>query len=164
MAGTPAGERTIRFLVDRGRLESLGDTDLAQAAGTAVERAARRLRTAAAALDGGDVDGAYVAAYDAYRMAAEALLLRQGLRATGGDGSHVTVEDAVGAQFVEVIPAFAKPTFERMRRTRHQAQYFDPAAPPLEPGDAEWAIGISNAAVEATRGLLDTDPPGRFGG
>jgi hypothetical protein len=27
-----------------------------------------------AALTGGDVDGAYVAAYDAYRMAAEALL------------------------------------------------------------------------------------------
>ena len=93
-----------------------------------------------------------------------ALLLRQGLRVTGGDGSHVTVEDAVGAQFVEVIPAFAKPTFERMRRTRHLAQYFDPAAPPVERGDAEWAIGISNDAVEATRNLIDTDPPGRFGG
>jgi len=41
--------------------------------------------TATAALAGGDVDGAYVAAYDGYRMAAEALLARQALRATGGD-------------------------------------------------------------------------------
>ena len=41
------------------------------------------------------MDGAYVAAYDAYRMAAEALLARQALRATGGDGSHMAVEDAM---------------------------------------------------------------------
>jgi hypothetical protein len=65
---------------------------------------------AAAALAGGDVDSAYVAAYDAYRMAAEALLARQALRATGGDGSHMAVEDAVSAQFRADIPAFAKPT------------------------------------------------------
>jgi len=32
-------------------------------------------------------------------MAAEALLSRQGLRATGGDGSHMCVEDAASAQF-----------------------------------------------------------------
>jgi hypothetical protein len=30
-------------------------------------------------------------------MAAESLLVRQGLRATGGDGSHMAVEDAVSA-------------------------------------------------------------------
>ena len=70
--------------------------------------------TATAALAGGDVDGAYVAAYDAYRMAAEALLARQALRATGGDGSHMAVEDAVSAQFKDDVPAFAKPTFERL--------------------------------------------------
>ena len=50
-------------------------------------------------------------------MAAESLLTRQGLRTTGGDGSHMTVEDAVSAQFAEDIPAFVKPTFERFRRT-----------------------------------------------
>jgi hypothetical protein len=96
--------------------------------------------TAAAALEGGDVDGAYVAAYDAYRMAAESLLARQGLRATGGDGSHMAVEDAVAAQFAVDIPEFAKPTFERFRRTRHSAQYFDPDAAPITEPDASWAI------------------------
>jgi hypothetical protein len=58
----------------------------------------------------GDVDGAYVAANDAYRMVAESLLACQGLRVTGGDGSHMAVEDAVSAQFAADIPAFAKPT------------------------------------------------------
>jgi hypothetical protein len=77
---------------------------------------------ATAGLEIGDVEGAFVAGYDAYRMAAESLLVRQGLRATGGEGSHVTVEDAVAAQFAEVIDAVAKHTLERFLRTRHAAQ------------------------------------------
>ncbi len=55
-------------------------------------------------------------------MAGEALLARQRLRATGSDGSHVAVEGAVSAQFSPSIPAFAKPVFEQLRRTRHSAQ------------------------------------------
>jgi hypothetical protein len=129
LARWPKGEKTVHFLVDRGRLESFESSDLARLAIAQVRRATLRLNaTALAALETGDVDGAYAAAYDAYRMAAEALLARQGLRATGGDGSHVSVEDAVSAQFGAAIEAFAKPTFERFRRTRHTAQYFDPSA------------------------------------
>ena len=59
---------------------------------TIIGRAARRLLTAEGGIQVGDVEGAFAASYDAYRMAAEALLIRQGLRATGGDGSHVAVE------------------------------------------------------------------------
>ena len=117
MSPWPAGGTTVSYLLERGRLEAIADTDLETAAGTALSRARKRLGTAGAALEGGDVDGAYVAAYDAYRMAAEALLVRQGLRATGGDGSHMTVEDAVAAQFSDRIPGYAKPTFERLRKT-----------------------------------------------
>jgi len=136
-----SGERTVRFLIGRGRLEAFEASDLAVAAAAQVERATRRLEaTARAALENGDLDGAYAAAYDSYRMAAEALLARQGLRATGGDGSHMAVEDAMSAQFAAEIPAFAKPAFERFRRTRHTAQYFDPSAAPISKADAEWAI------------------------
>jgi hypothetical protein len=46
--------------------------------------------------------------------------------------------NAVSAQFGTEIPAFAKPTFERLRRARHSAQYFDPSAPPLAASDATW--------------------------
>ena len=128
-----------------------------------IDRAARRVETtAAAALAGGDVD--HVAAYDAYRMAAESLLARQGLRATGDDGSHMAVEDAVAAQFAADIPEFAKPTFDQFRRTRHSAQYFDPDAAPITEPDAAWAIGKATAAVARVRALLASpSPPGRFG-
>ena len=111
-------------LIGRGRLESFSAEDLDTLASVLVGRALRRVQTTAvAALGGGDVDGAYVAAYDAYQMATESLLARQGLRAAGGDGSHMAVGDAVSAQFAADIPEFAKPTFERFRRTRHSAQY-----------------------------------------
>jgi len=118
---------------------------------------------AAAALAGGDVDGAFVAAYDGYRMAAEALLARQALRATGGEGSHMAVEDAVSAQFGVEIPAFTKPTFERFRRARHAAQYFDPSAVPLTASDAEWAIGKATEVLSGVKALLADSPPERFG-
>lgn len=73
------GKRTIAYLIDRGRLETITVEDNTGTAEIQMERATRRLETtAAAALSGGDVDGAYVAAYDAYRMAAEALLAWHG--------------------------------------------------------------------------------------
>jgi hypothetical protein len=163
MARWARGEQTVQFLVDRDRLESFEAEDLAALAGALIERAARRVETtAAAALAGGDVDGAYVAAYDAYRIAAEALLARQALRATGGDGSHLAVEDAVSAQFATDIPTFAKPTFERLRRTRHSAQYFDPSVAPITTSDASWAIEKATAALSGVKSLLAASPPERF--
>jgi hypothetical protein len=158
------GEQTVQFLVDRDRLESFEAEDLAALAEALIGRATRRVETtAAAALAGGDVDGAYVAAYDAYRIAAEALLARQALRATGGEGSHMAVEDAVSTQFAADIPAFAKPTFERFRRTRHSAQYFDPSAAPITTSDASWAIEKATAALSGVKTLLAASPPERFG-
>jgi hypothetical protein len=164
MARWSAGEQTVQFLVDRGGLESFEADDLAGLAGALAGRAELRVETTAtAALAGGDVDGAFVAAYDAYRMAAEALLARQGLRATGDRGSHAAVEDAVSAQFRAEIPAFAKPTFARLRETRHSAQYFDPSSAPITGPDATWAIGKARDALSGVKALLAaSSPPERF--
>lgn len=164
MARWERGERTVQYLRDHGRLESFEAEDLGALAELLIRRAALRVETTAtAALEGGDVDGAYVAAYDAYRTAAESLLARQGLRATGGDGSHTAVEDAVSAQFATDFPAFTKPTFERFRRTRHSAQYFDPDAAPITRLDASWAIQKATAALSGVKALLAASPPERFG-
>jgi hypothetical protein len=85
MARWATGERAVQFLVDRNRLESFEAVDLAALTKALIGRAVLRVETTAtAALAGGDVDGAFVAAYDGYRMAAEALLARRALRATGG--------------------------------------------------------------------------------
>jgi hypothetical protein len=156
------GERTVEFLLNRGRLEHIEAEELATMADALIERASRRVTTANAALDLGDVDGAYAAAYDTYRMVAESLLARQGLRATGGEGSHMTVEDAISAQFSGEIAAFTKPTFERIRRTRHTAQYFDPSAVPITHDDAAWSIEKAAAAIAGVRALCVSTPPDRF--
>ena len=85
MARWAKGERTVRYLVDKGRLESIEAENLGPLAEALIARATLRVDTTArAALAAGDIDGAYVAAYDGYRMAAESLLAQQGLRATGG--------------------------------------------------------------------------------
>ena len=163
MARWAKGERAVQYLLDNARLESIEAENLGDLAQALIARATLRVdTTATAALAGGDVDGAYVAAYDAYRMAAESLLAQQGLRATGGDGSHMTVEDAVCTQFVTQIPAFAKPTFERFRRTRHSAQYFDPKSAPITKADASWAIEKATDALSGVRALLADSPPGQF--
>jgi HEPN domain len=162
MAKSTDGLSTMRFLLERNRLERIEGATAAGSASTIVSRAAKRILTGDAGLNAGDVEGAFVAAYDAYRMAAEALLLRQGLRATGGDGSHMTVEDAISSQFGSRIAGFAKPTFERLRRTRHAAQYFDPDSAEISEDDSRWALEISRAVVEAVEHLLESDPPALF--
>jgi hypothetical protein len=156
------GERTVEFVLERGRLEPIEVPDLKAQADALLQRASLREATAGKALEVGDIDGAYVAAYDAYRIGAETLLACQSLRATQGEGSHVTVEDAVSAQFGGDIAAYAKPTFERLRRTRHTAQYFDPSTPSLTRADAEWALEKARLAVAGAKALLSTTPPDRF--
>ena len=153
MVGRAEGRQTIEFLIGRGRLELVDGQGAAESADLVFTRSERRLRTAAAGIEVGDFDGAFAAAYDGYRMAAESLLLRQGLRSAGGDGSHMTVEDAVAAQFGVQIPAFRKPTFERFRRTRHSAQYFDPSAPEIGLEDAHWALATASLAVDGVRNV-----------
>jgi hypothetical protein len=74
----------------------------------------------------------------------------------------MAVEDAVSAQFRPEIPAFAKPTFERFRRARHSAQYFDPSAAPLTTSDASWAIETAREALSGVKALLAASPPDRF--
>lgn len=71
----------------------------------------------------------------------------------------MTVEDAISAQFGATIPGFAKPTFERLRRTRHAAQYFDPDSAEISEGDSLWALATSRAVVDAVEQLLESNPP-----
>lgn len=74
----------------------------------------------------------------------------------------MTVEDAICAQFHDEIAAYSKPTFERFRRTRHSAQYFDPTAAPITADEAEWAIATAGRAVDGVRDLMDSNRPELF--
>ena len=74
----------------------------------------------------------------------------------------MTVEDAIGAQYAKQIPGLAKPTFERLRRTRHSAQYFDPSSAEISAEDSAWALSTARVVVEAVGRLLAADPPDLF--
>ena len=80
------GRSTVEYLVSNGRLEQVAAEGASDAADGVLDRAQRRLTTASAGLGGGDVEGAFVAAYDAYRMAAESLLVRPGPSRHRGSG------------------------------------------------------------------------------
>ncbi len=162
MANPTDGRSTVEYLLSHGRLERIDGRTVGDSTATILGRAARRLLTADGGLEAGDLEGAFVAGYDAYRMAAEALLIRQGLRATGGDGSHMTVEDAVSAQYSAQIPGFAKPTFDRFRRSRHSAQYFDPSSAEISADDSAWALSMARNVVNAVGRLMASDPPDLF--
>jgi hypothetical protein len=75
--------------------------------------------------------------------------------ATPSDG-RTTIE------YANQIPGFAKPTFQRLRRTRHAAQYFDPSSAEISADDSAWALSTARTVVEAVERLLATDPPGLF--
>ena len=79
MAAPTDGRSTIEYLLGRGRIERIDGKTAGDSAATIIGRAERRLLTADGGLKVGDFEGAFAAAYDAYRMAAEALLIRQGL-------------------------------------------------------------------------------------
>lgn len=162
MTDWPPGRSTVEYLLGQHKLERLASAGAEESSTGLVERAELRLRTARAGHEAGDPGGAFVAAYDAYRMGADALLVRQELRATGGAGSHAVVEDAISAQFSDEIQRYAKPVFERFRRARNAAQYFDPDAPELTDSDARWAIDTAQDAVAAVAALLESGRVTRF--
>jgi hypothetical protein len=157
----PTGRSAVEFLISQGRLERVDGDSRIQDADRLLRDASRRLGSARSLLASDD-SSAFSLAYDAYRMAAESLLARQGLRATGGDGSHRTVEDAISNQFGNEIAAFAKPTFEQFRQMRNAAQYPDHESPELDENDARWATGIAGDVVSGVERLTVAVDVGPF--
>ena len=155
--GEMQGRSTIAYLIEAGRLERVAVEGRQQAGAWVLGQAERRLGAAITVLEIDDIAGAFSLAYDAYRLEAESLLLRQCLRPMSGEGSHIAVEDAVSSQFADSIPQFAKPTFERFRRNRHAARYYDADTPPLTGEDARWAISLAEAALEGSRRVGEED-------
>lgn len=166
MARWRAGERTMRFLVDRGRLESLGGTDLAESAGTAIERATKASPGCCRA-----------------RQWRRRRRLRRHVRPVPHGRERVIVREvyarawarpaATGRTLRSRMPSGpSSPKRSPRSRSQRPAHAPHPAfgpvlrsgGPPIEPCDAAWDIGISNDAGEATRNLLDTDPPRQSAG
>src|SRR5215472_10237800 len=112
------GRDKVTGLLEGGELEQVAaDGDLAH---RLLGDAARHLTSAAAAVAGRDLSGAYQLAYGALRKSAASLLAVQGLRATSR-GRHIAIQEATRAQFGSTVKSFR--SFGRIRRARNNFEY-----------------------------------------
>ncbi len=143
------GHDNVTGLLEGGELEQVApDNDLAQ---RLLGDAARHLTSAAAAVAGGDLSGAYQLAYDALRKSAASLLAVQGLRATSR-GGHIAIQDAIAAQFGVSVPEFR--SFARIRRARNTFEYPSADTPGPSTDDVEDAITAASRAHDAAAKIL----------
>ncbi len=139
---------TLEELRSRGLLQEV------QADRTAIDRlmndARRHLHTAALALESGDQAAAYQIAYDAARKALTAMLLSRGLRARGV-GAHATMLEATRSAFEGADGIDALKRFDRIRRTRNQAEYF---GRDFDDDEVTHDVGIAASVVALAERVL----------
>lgn len=153
MAPWPTGQQVIARMVREGRLEHVpGDPDRTEDLIVTTET---KLRSAQL-LTETDPDSAYTLAYDAARFLLNALLAAQGLRVKGGaEAGHLTLQEAVQAQFGDLFRFFP-----RMRRIRNELEYppMTKAAETVSAEDVSERIGQVHAVVEPVRALVGQLP------
>lgn len=146
--------RVLGMFKQRGEVEKLESAG-PSAATACLDRARERLSAAQLMVDASLHEAAFTRAYDAYRIAAESIVLALGYRVPAVAGAHrITVDIALAASGGGT-EAFATPTAERFRAGRHEAEYFDPDRPAdKSAADAAWAVDTAAAAVETVNSLL----------
>lgn len=144
-----AAGRLIELFEGRGQLDRLRTTD-ADAAFACLGRAKERLSAASVLIDAKLWESAFTTAYDAFRTAADAVVLFLGYRVPATRGGHRIATDIAHAAMQPDTDAFAPAGAERFRQGRHESEYFDPARPvdKTEP-DARWAVELASRAVDA---------------
>lgn len=139
----------IELFEGRGQLDRLPAAD-ADAALACLGRAKERLSAASVLIDAKLWESAFTTAYDAFRTAADAVVLFLGYRVPATRGGHRIATDIAHAAMQPDTDAFAPADAERLRQGRHESEYFDPARPvdKTEP-DARWAVELASRAVDA---------------
>lgn len=122
---------------------------------TCLDRAEERLKAATVLIDASLWESAYTTAYDAYRTAADAVVLLLGYRVPATQGGHRIATDIAHAALQGDTDAFSSAIAERIRRGRHESEYFDPAHRADKTAeDAKWAAALARRAVDAVDQVL----------
>jgi uncharacterized protein (UPF0332 family) len=140
------GEETIEEMIEHGLLDSNIFANPTDVEGL-FDDAEKHLDSAASLKDD-DPRGAYSIMYTGTRKALVAALLKQGLRARGGEGGHRHVYDAIKAQLGTTASRIVDP-FDRMRRKRNQADY--DAGALIETADVEEDLPKAREIVTRVR-------------
>lgn len=146
--------RVLAMFEKRGEVEPLSSSGTS-AARTCLDRARGRLAAAELLLAAGHWDSVFTNAYDAYRIAAESVVLALGHRVPAVAGAHRITIDIARAAIGEYGDAFEGATAERFRTGRHEAEYFDPDRPADKTeADARWAVEKASEAVDVVDAVL----------
>lgn len=151
---TEDARRVIELFESRGQLDRLEAAD-AESARACLARAEERLAAAAVLTDAKLWESAFTTAYDAFRTAADAIVLFLGYRVPATQGGHRIAADIAHAAMQPDSDVFAPARAERFRQGRHESEYFDPTRPvDKTEGDAAWAVDGARNAVEAVARAL----------
>lgn len=144
-----AAAAVIALFEGRGQLDRLEHVD-ASAARACLDRAKERLSAGSVLMEAKLWESAFTTAYDAYRTAADAVVLFFGYRVPATPGGHRIAADIAHAATRSDTDAFAPASAERFRRGRHESEYFDPARPIDKTAtDVRWAVELAARAIDA---------------
>ena len=143
---------TIEDFIQRGSVQRV-PIDL-RAVDRLMHDAGQHLGTASAALERGDLAGAFQLAYDAARKSLTALALSRGLR-TKGEGAHATLITVIQTELSDEPGLGVVGKLDRLRRTRNRAEY---AGHWFDRDEIEDALETAGAIVEWATAV---DRPGR---
>jgi HEPN domain-containing protein len=146
-------ERVIEMFEKRGDVEAIqsGGTTAARAS---LERARQHLEAAELLVDAGKWEPAFTTAYDAYRMAAESIVIALGYRVPAVKGAHRITADIADAALGDSA-VFTAASAEQFRSGRHDAEYFDPDRPAEKTeADARWALDLAQRALSEVESAL----------
>lgn len=151
-----AAERVVDLFVQRGQLDPITGNDPASVV-ACLGRSVHRLEAARVLRDARLWEAAFTSAYDAYRTAADALILSLGYRVPATPGGHRIATDIAHAALQDATTSFASASAERFRQGRHESEYFDPDRP-VEKTEADtgWAIDLAAAAISAVTAAVPT--------
>lgn len=153
---TDAADRVIVLFEGRGQLDRLEKVD-ANSARACLARATERLSAAAVLIESKHWESAFTGAYDAFRTAADAVVLYLGYRVPTTQGGHRIATDIAHAAMQRDTDAFAPATAERFRQGRHESEYFDPARPvDKTASDASWAVDLAQRAIDAAAAAISS--------
>ena len=153
---TDAVARVIALFEGRGQLDKLKHVN-AKAARACLDRAKERMSAASILTEAQLWESAFTAAYDAYRTAADAVVLFLGYRVPATQGGHRIATDISHAAMQPGTDAFAPAGAERFRQGRHESEYFDPARPvDKTAADARWAVDPAGRATAAVEPAIST--------
>lgn len=151
-----AAARVVDLFDGRGELDRLDHVELSDAE-ACLARAVARLQAAQLLIEAALWETAYTTSYDAFRTAADAIVLRLGFRVRPTAGGHRIATDIAHAALASDGLAFAPASAERFRQGRHESEYFDPSRPiDKTEDDARWALDRASAAIDAVRNALST--------